>query len=313
VGEETRSKVLQKDFFGGGVIATISRVQNGTLNGKRACLVALNISFRWSSDEYRFKLAEVQVSFERYPKVSKDDTGNSAEPVVRNLSPRKIYGLPNMNGQKWFYNVEQQCAVPQFGSTAPAGDRRAFEEEHRVEIVGKLWSDARKRLYHKGCWTIKEIGKQSFGIPDELNLAILVENESKFQAKVEVTVDVPLRRRLSGFPWPADDPVLFVSAAPDALIGEALRTSKFETLSDADWNLLTSGYEVRTTSFASLRNTNLYSPGIQNVDSTATYAAVSKAKTVNISESQKTYRVAGNTSTVWSSHCHELLRAYPRA
>lgn len=115
-------------------------------------------------------------------------------------------------------------------------------------MIGQLWSDTRRRDFHKACWIVKEIeeiGKPRFGIPDEFNVAVLVEYEDSFQADVKMTLDVPLRRKLCGFPWPKDDPIVFAPKGPKALIGEPLRTTQFETLSAAEWELLVSGYEVR--------------------------------------------------------------------
>jgi hypothetical protein len=247
IDEETRTKVTHKEFFGSGVIATITRVCYGTYKGKQACLVVFNFSFRWTREALRVNRTEIQISFDPYSKARNQSTFEGKKPVVRNLSPRKIHGIPNRNGQKWDYEVEQQCAE----SPSSAGNitntfsakKNTFKEEHRVEIVGKLWSDTRRREFHKGCWTVKEIGKQDFGIPDELNVAMVVEYENSFQADVKVTVNGPLQRILFGFPWPTDDPILFVSDGPDALIGLPLGVSRFETLSESDWMLLVSGYK----------------------------------------------------------------------
>lgn len=249
VDEETRTKVTQQEFSGSGMIASITRVCYGTLNQKKASIIVFRFLFHWSRDDYQFRRLEAEISFEPRSKRPGAGIENVRLPVVRNLSPRKAYGIPNANGRKWFYRVEQQCAVstiaPSVNSTTDNIGQKAFEEAHRVEIVGKRWSDIRRRDFHKACWTIKEIGKPSFGIPDEVNVAVLVEYEDGFQADVRMVVDVPLHRRLRGFPWPADDPIVFAPKGPEALIGEPLRTTQFETLSDAEWELLISGYEVR--------------------------------------------------------------------
>lgn len=249
VGEETRTKVAQQEFSGSGMIASITRVCYGTLNQKSACIIVFRFSFRWSKDDYQFKRVEIEITFEPRSKRPGSSTGNARLPVVRNLSPGKAYGIPNANGRKWFHRVEQQCTVP---TIAPSGNsttdnfgQKAFEEAHRLDFVGKRWSDSRRREFHKACWVIKEIGEPNFGIPDEVNVAVLVDYEDGFQADVKMTVDVPLFRRLRGFPWPADDPIVFAPKCPGALIGEPLRNTQFETLSDADWERLISGYEVR--------------------------------------------------------------------
>ncbi|KAL9100372.1 MAG: hypothetical protein Q9163_004242 [Psora crenata] len=112
-----------------------------------------------------------------------------------------------------------------------------------LEITGQPWSDVQRREVHKACWIIEEVGSPKYGIPDELNVATIVTHNGSFQADVNVVVDTPSLGKLFGFPWPADDPVLFVANRPDSAIGPLPRDSRFETLSVADWNLLISGCE----------------------------------------------------------------------
>jgi hypothetical protein len=249
IGEETRTKITQQEFSGSGMIASITRVCYGTFNGRKASIIVFRFLFHWSSDGYQLRCLDAEITFEPRSKRARAGVENTRLPVVRNLSPRKAYGIPNAGGRKWLYRVEQQTDVrtsSTVNSVTGNVGQKAFEEAHRLEIVGKRWSDTRRREPHKACWTIKEIGRQSFGVPDEINVAVLVECEDDFQADVRITLDVPLYRRLlRGFPWPADDPILFAPKRTESLIGEPLQTTQFETLSDADWDLLISGYEVR--------------------------------------------------------------------
>ncbi|KFY81101.1 hypothetical protein V498_08740 [Pseudogymnoascus sp. VKM F-4517 (FW-2822)] len=238
VGEQTRTKVTQREFSGSGMIATITRLCYGTLNEKRACIIVFEFFFRWSRDDYQFRHLEAEISFGPRSKSSK--TQNVKYPVVRNLSPGKAYGIPNTNGKKWSIRVEQQCGVPSHAIAPDKLGQKAFEEAHRVEILGRRWSDSRRRDFHKACWTINEVGTPNYGIPDEFKLAVLVEYEDVFDADLRMTVDVPFHRRLQGFPWPADDPILFTPKGPGTVIGEPLSTTRFETLSDAEWELLVS-------------------------------------------------------------------------
>ena len=99
---------------------------------------------------------------------------------------------------------------------------------------------------HKACWVIKDKSEPSVGIPDEVNIAVAVEYEDAFQADVKVALDIPLYKKLLAFPWPKDDPILFPPRESGPFIGEALRTTQFEQLSDAEWATLISGYEVST-------------------------------------------------------------------
>ncbi len=243
-GEETRTKFTHREYYGGDVIGTIRRVCYGTFNGKSACFIVFNFSFHWPQN-HQFTQAEIQISFNAYSEPSDSSKEITKPPIVRNLSPRKIHGVPNTNGQMWCFNVEQQCEVPlepKPTTSAPKG--MAFKEEHRVEIVGRMMSHTRQSDPHQGCWIVKERGKPTFGIPDEFVVAILVEHEGKFKADVKVSTDISVHRKLRGFPWPPDDPVLFIPGGPGPLIGKAPITTKFEILSEADWNSFMSDYEV---------------------------------------------------------------------
>lgn len=248
-GQETRTKVTHQDFSGSGLMATITRLCYGTYNEKKACLIVVQFSFHWSKDDHKFKRVEAEISFRARPQRFGFSSQKTQVPVVRNLCPRKAYGKPNTNGKKWFISVEQLCDVPTSADGVHRvkdnlGPKKAFEEDHRVEIVGRRWSDSRRVDFHKACWTVREIGKPSFGIPDKFDLAVLVEYEDDFEADVRVTVDVPLHRKLQGFPWPVDDPILFTSKSKGSVIGRSFSNTQFEKLTDDDWGSLISGLEV---------------------------------------------------------------------
>jgi hypothetical protein len=251
IGDETRTKITQKEFRGGGLIASIARVCYGTFKQKKAIIVVIRLLLHSSKDTHQVRHLEVEVSFEpRYNK-SGANTNNVQFPIVRNLSPRKVYGIPNTDGRTWSYRTEQQCyipmAAPGMNSATSNNTQNTFEVAPSLSINGKPWSDRRRREMHKACWVIKDKGEPSVGIPDEVNIAVAVEYEDAFQADVKVTLDIPLYKRLLAFPWSEDDPILFPLREPGPFIGEGLRTTQFETLSDAEWATLISGYEVSTT------------------------------------------------------------------
>lgn len=204
IGEETRSKITQKEFRGGGLIASISRVCYGTFKQKKAMIVVIRLLLNSSKDTHQFRHLEVEVSFEpRYNRPG-PNMSNFQFPIVRNLSPRKVYVIPNTDGRTWSYRTEQQCyipmAVPDMNSMMSNNTRNAFEVAPSLSINGKPWSDRRRREMHKACWVIKDKGELSVGIPDEVNIAVAVEYEDAFQADVKVTLDIPLYKKLLTFP-----------------------------------------------------------------------------------------------------------------
>jgi hypothetical protein len=250
ISDETRTKITQKEFRGGGLIASVAKVCYGTFKQKKAIIVVIRLLLHSSKDSHQFRHLEVEVSFEPQCNRLGANTNNVQFPIVRNLSPRKVYGIPNTDGRMWSYRTEQQCyipmAAPGMNSTTSNNARNAFGVAPSLSINGKPWSDRRRREMHKACWVIKDKGEPSVGIPDEVNIAVAVEYEDAFQADVKVTLDIPLYKKLLAFPWPEDDPILFPLREPGPYIGEGLRTTQFETLSDAEWATLISGYEVST-------------------------------------------------------------------
>lgn len=247
-GEELRTKITQKEFGGGGLIASIEKVCYGTFNQRKAVVTVIRLLFHPSTDKSLVQHLEVQVSFEpRYNK-SKTNANNVQFPVVRKLSPRKVYGIPSVDGGVWSYKVEQQCyilgAPPDTISSNSKEARNASENPSYLVINGSLWSDSRRREMHKACWVIKAKGQPCVDIPDEVNLAVVVECEDAFQANVKVTWNTPLYNKLLAFPWLKDDPIIFPLKKPGPFIGEGLRTTEFETLSNAEWAVLISSNEV---------------------------------------------------------------------
>ena len=240
IGEETRAKITQKEFRGGGLIASVARVCYGTFEQKKAMIVVFRLLLHCSRDLRQFQDLEVEASFEPQAK-------DRPFPIVFDLSPRKIHGVLNANEATWSYWIEKQC----FKSKIANGTKSAVsnhvqlssEPISKLTINGVPWSNSRRGVPHKACWYIKAEGKAGVGIPDEVNLAVAVGCEEALRAVVKITLNLPLYKRLA-FPWSKDDPVLFPLKEPGSFIGETLKTTQFEKLSDADWANLISGSEV---------------------------------------------------------------------
>ncbi|KAF2235759.1 hypothetical protein EV356DRAFT_464663 [Viridothelium virens] len=244
IGEETRTKITQKDFRDGGLIASILRICYGTFEQRKAAIVVIQILL--SRNLHQRRHLEVEVSFQPRHIRSRKDKDNVQFPIVRNLAPRKVYGIPNTDGLTWSYKIEQLCFNPSVASgisSAMSNEaRNTFEVSPSLSIIGKPWSDSRRREVHKACWIIKDKGQPSVGIPDEVYLGAIVQYEDTFQADVRVTLDAPSYLKFFAFPWPQDDPILFPNRDPGPFIGGDIGITQFETLSDTEWSTLLSGY-----------------------------------------------------------------------
>ena len=82
---------------------------------------------------------------------------------------------------------------------------------------------------------MKENKRTKKGIPDRLNVAVVVEREGAFIASVEVTVDTPVSNGAFSHPWAKNRPAAFV---PGILMGAQPRTNKFDELTEEEWRRL---------------------------------------------------------------------------
>ncbi|RAL66686.1 hypothetical protein DID88_006368 [Monilinia fructigena] len=119
------------------------------------------------------------------------------------------------------------------GPSATYEHETTFDMTHRYSLIGNFWSSRRNSGWDVAYWDVKENKRTKQGIPDRLNLGVIVHREGIFSVDVQVTVDTPVMNGVFGFPWSKERPVTFV---PGLEIGvDAMRTRKFEDLRDEDW------------------------------------------------------------------------------
>jgi len=82
---------------------------------------------------------------------------------------------------------------------------------------------------------MRENRRTKRGIPDRLNVAVVVEREGPFIATVEVAIDTPVANGAFSHPWTKNHPAAFV---PGVLMGAQPRTNKFDELSEEEWRRL---------------------------------------------------------------------------
>jgi hypothetical protein len=197
----------------------------------------MRFTFQYNRDSIlRFKKAEIIVSFDKTTDLS---MGATKEPVVRVFAPRKVFGKPTEEAKKFNYEVALQCSLSvglvTAGPTLSIGSESAFTKEHKLEIKGLDQMTRKRKQPHIVIWTATEDDLAKSGIPDELNLAVVVEYDGDFQADVNIRVDTPLMDGLYGHIWSKDDPLLFL---PPLSKGDPLPTDQFDHLSEADWQAL---------------------------------------------------------------------------
>lgn len=225
---------LESSLSDCGIIGTIRSVNYGTWEGRPACLIAMRFFFRFSESN-RFKSTEILVTFD-----SPSKTDRKYGPIVRNFSPRKVYGQKNQENKSWHYDVGVEAALPSGpASITPnisGGKESSFTREHHLEVIGKPWSSKDHLDFNQVVWTAHETKTQKHGIPDELNLAMVVEHDGPFQAFVELEGKVAHNITLRAWPWDKRRPLLFDGVT--SVGSKPPFTTEFEKLTATQWREL---------------------------------------------------------------------------
>ncbi|TAQ87732.1 hypothetical protein B7494_g3966 [Chlorociboria aeruginascens] len=232
------AKVTHKDvgfLSNAGVRGMVTNVSHGTFQSRPASLIIFSFSLRSGDHGFRFKNATVKITFDNPSSVRL----SSFKPSVIKFAPRKIFGLPTIEGRRNRIGGEISLEVPvgplTVGPSIHGHKEWEYEKEHRFQLIGKFWSSKQETYWDIVYWEIKENRRTKYGIPDQLNVAVVVERDGAFTASVEVTVDTPLFNGIFGFPWSKNNPVAFV---PEVVMGEQPRTTKFDELRDEEWRAL---------------------------------------------------------------------------
>ncbi|KAE8440690.1 hypothetical protein EG329_006808 [Mollisiaceae sp. DMI_Dod_QoI] len=229
-------KVVHKDIApllsDAGVRGLVTTVSHGTYNAHPATLIIFSFSFRSGGHGFRFKNANIKIQFSKHLSSQPDDMN----PAIVKFAPRKIYGLPTKEGRKNRIGGEISLQVPAgpltVGPTLNGERESEWEQTHRFKTVGNFWSSKYGTDWDIVYWDMKENKRTKEGMPDRLNVGVVVEREGAFTANVEVEVDTPVFNGAFSSPWEKRKPATFV---PGVEMGEQLRTKKFEELSEEDW------------------------------------------------------------------------------
>jgi hypothetical protein len=218
-----------------GVRGLITNVAHGTFHSQPASLIVFSFSFRSGDHGFRFQSANIKITFLKHPSAPTTELS----PAILKFAPRKIFGLPTVEGKKSRIGGEISLQVPAgpltVGPTIKGERESEYAKEHRYKCVGNYWSSKHGTDWDVVYWDVEENKKTKHGIPDRLNVAVIVEREGTFTASVEVTVDTPIANGLFALPWSKNSPAAFVTGV---VMGPQPKTMKFDELTDTDWRLM---------------------------------------------------------------------------
>lgn len=231
--EKPRSNILLKRLGKTNVIGTLRPVEYGRFGDRRATLVRMNFILRSPViDNLRWIRGQVQVTFK--PRIS-DTTTPRMDPEVVKFGPRKYFDIPSTETHERHYEIELSASggggVAQAGASARLGGSQSLARSFRLSIVGL--PDKSDKTWNKVGWVIQENSSQKDGIPDELDIAMVVAYDHPFNAEVKVEVTTNHGITLFGWPWRADDPVFF--DPPDPALNGPTPVTQFDQLTDEEW------------------------------------------------------------------------------
>ncbi|TVY81140.1 hypothetical protein LSUE1_G004973 [Lachnellula suecica] len=229
-------KVTHIDLLPGisdaGVRGMVTNVSHGTFDSKPATLIVFSFSLRSGQHGYRFKNANIKITFSKHSSAPSSE----ASPAVVKFAPRKMYGLPTVEGKKNRIGGEFSLEVPAgpitVGPSISGEKEWEYEKTHRFSTQGNFWSSEHGSDWDIVYWDVRENKRTKEGIPDQLNMGVVVERGGKFVATVDVTVDTPVANSVFGSPWRKNAPALF---APGVTLGKQPSTTKFDDLTEEEW------------------------------------------------------------------------------
>ncbi len=144
-----------------------------------------------------------------------------------------------MEGRKNTIGGELTLQVPAgpvtVGPTLKGEHETDYEKQYRFKTIGNFWSSKMGNDWDIVYWEMRENRLTKEGIPDRLNVAVLVEASGPFVASVEVTVDTPFANGFLSSPWRKRNPAVFF---PGVQMGTQPRTTKFDELMQEEWKAL---------------------------------------------------------------------------
>jgi hypothetical protein len=235
-GQPNREVITHETIGHTSFSAVLSRVQYGIYESKPACLVALDFSFRFRSKTLcRYSFATIEVDFmaaidPKKPKLK--STNPSADPKVKNLAPKEVYGMVKTVGERKYWDISiplmfESPVGAKVGMTGKGGMEKKAFEDNRAEIHGELLpDDSHPNGANAVTWDLTENEVQKDGIIRHFTGVVVVQHTEGQITWMNVCVKPSVKfsldpRRLGQKTDPllelfqrSDDPVLLDGKTP---------------------------------------------------------------------------------------------------
>ncbi|EXJ76625.1 uncharacterized protein A1O5_01133 [Cladophialophora psammophila CBS 110553] len=185
-GQVNRSLIARDAIRDSGFSAILQRVQYGTHEGAPACLIVIDLSFRFIGRTLsRYSHGKVEVKFSKAVDPSNHQIASpspSEDPKVVNMAPKEVYGIVKVVEERKYREVsipvmfESPVGISA-GVEAKFGSEDNEHQEHRMEIHGDLyWDDDHMDAACGATWDLRENEAQKDGIFRSFRAAMVVEN-----------------------------------------------------------------------------------------------------------------------------------------
>jgi hypothetical protein len=219
------------------VVGEVQRVGYGFWNGDPACLLAMKFYFRPADRRSHFDHFEISISFKKSASSTHE---NADDPIVRCLTPFKVYGYSSINRRARRWEIEKLNWDNINRANASRAQPMGTGDEHDTSIIGRAWVPTRREKPHLAVWRVTNDAKDgNWPSLDELGLSVVVEHGGPFEANVTISggrSNRRLARIMSPTWWSKDDPLLFNGKTSK---GAAPRTPHFNELNEVDWLQIT--------------------------------------------------------------------------
>jgi hypothetical protein len=252
-GEKHRIKITTKEFGRCILTGNLKGVHYGSYDSNPAALLLFEFNFHFTkSPRFRYKSADIKVTFSSTQSACEGERTPDLEPVVCGVVPERVYGEAIMETKKWRYefplSANTSSLLPlELGMQPSISSERSLVRGRRMEIHGSWYNDKSHSQDNIANWSIFENPADQNGIPHKFYCAAIVaHHDVEFQAEVEVKLSTGLKIAvdprswgLAGRPWTKDDPIIFdckVPVTPPQLMG--LGEVDLSKLREEQWRLL---------------------------------------------------------------------------
>jgi len=221
-----RIVITRKKLGDCNITGKLQNVHYGNFKDEAAALVLFKFTFGFqgrSSGVFRYREAEIKITFDSEKSTPNDRTNVTVEPVIRLMFPGRVYGYQTSEHISWKnelgVNLGSASVLPvQFGIQQKGKQERQVDRKQCMAIQAFCDGNEADGGENVAIWKLEENQADPKGIPPVFFCGAVVEHHDlRFRAVGEVKVKTGLAAgildprywRMWAKPWNKDSPVIF--------------------------------------------------------------------------------------------------------